>query len=215
MKGKRSGRAPRGNHKVVEEPQGKPINKASEKAQTPTASPGEILEHLGYEWWMFQSMISAVDRLPNHSPDRNSAIESMAIHGRALIEFFFDRKDGSYAATAWNVTNLGMGYPTRKKPQELVNWYDETGRRVAHLTEYRVREMGELDVKGVHDQLSKEIRRVIRELNVDPNWIGSRISIEDLNGPLTRINSMGGNTGASNAAPGLWTGPTPPPLASE
>jgi hypothetical protein len=77
-----------------------------------------ILHHLGYEWWMFRAGLELLQRVPGaHDPVRNVLIESIAVHGRALIYFFFHP---ATKPTDWNATHLGL--TTATEPGVLTKW---------------------------------------------------------------------------------------------
>jgi hypothetical protein len=57
------------------------------------ADPKEVLEHVGYEWWMFREtreLLRCAGK--EHSATRNALAEALTIHGRALVQFFYRKK---------------------------------------------------------------------------------------------------------------------------
>ena len=135
----------------------------------------EVLEHLGYEWWMFREAYELLRHAgAEHSATRNALVESLAIHGRVLTQFFYRPRRRS---TDWNVESLGMTLLAHdQEPSELADWYDKTSQHVAHLTEHRVIALASLSARKVRELLATCIDRVKTELaaELQENWIGNR-----------------------------------------
>jgi hypothetical protein len=101
------------------------------------ATQDEIVYFVGYEWWMFRAMRWALEKgIPfaphKNDPVRNAVADSLAIHGRALISFFWGTKKQT---TDLHVTDLGLYAPPWPPPPVLLTWHTDTNKRVAHLTE--------------------------------------------------------------------------------
>src|SRR5258706_16094438 len=91
--------------------------------------------HVGYEWWMFRASHALVQSLSNDDdPLRNALIESMVMHGRVLTEFFYFKKNDNYPDDI-NAEDLGMTRPST--PPELKKWWDDAGKRGAHVSKKR------------------------------------------------------------------------------
>ncbi len=94
----------------------------------------DILNHLGYEWWMLKSMRSILLELPPlNDPEHNALIESMNIHVRSLVSFFCNKPKGN----DWSVTHLGRSLRIVKRPEYLVDLLTNINKRIAHLTDTR------------------------------------------------------------------------------
>ncbi len=141
------------------------------------ATPAEVLEHLGYEWWMFRETYELIRCSGDkHTPERNAFVESLAIHGRALVQFFYFQKSKKHGGTNWNVTDLGMQLPVGQLPAELKVWYEETGQYVAHLTERRVSALASVKAGRVRALLAQYVDNVTTKMAAPlaPDWIGKR-----------------------------------------
>lgn len=142
------------------------------------ASRDEVLEHLGYEWWMFRESRELFRCADAADPaTRNAYAEALTIHGRALVGFFYPPKTKRFP-TDWDVGDFGMTLPAQdQKPPELEAWYEATGQHVAHLTDHRVRTLGQLPTQPVCVQLARCVERVkdhIGRNNMPADWIGDR-----------------------------------------
>ena len=166
----------------------------------PKANPVDVLEHLGYEWWMFRETRELFRCAGNEdNATRNALAEALTIHGRALVQFFYREK--RFVDTDWNLTDLDMELPSRdQEPAELTKWYNATGQYVAHLTQHRVQELGELKTRTVAELLSPCIEGVRARMGPDmpKGWIGDRaitLRCPDLGGESGPF----GATGATGA----------------
>jgi hypothetical protein len=156
----------------------------------------QILEHLGYEWWMFRQARELARSAGNtHSAARNAFVESTLIHGRALVQFFYFPKNGTHKDTDWNVTDLGLRL-FAQVPPVLKTWYEDTGKHVAHLTEHRINSLETLPDSDAAAELDECITRVKAHpgIAIPTDWIGDRATPTDPFGsPPTNL----GPTGAS------------------
>ncbi|MCC6309809.1 MAG: hypothetical protein IT345_02715 [Trueperaceae bacterium] len=136
----------------------------------------DVLHELGYEWWMFQNMAVILSGLDDvgHDPVRNALVESLVMHCRSLIDFFFK---GGYEprSTDWTSDkNLGIqridivGYPV------LSDWRENANKHVVHLTERRAIPVAVWHTGEVLKLLQERFESVRKEANVSPtgNWIG-------------------------------------------
>src|SRR4051812_26707403 len=84
---------------------------------------------------MFRTTHSLLARLPHHDdPVRNALIESMALHGRVLLDFFCEKpKDDDFG-----VEHLGIGMQRTNEPI-LKEWKLRAKKCVVHLTESRLK----------------------------------------------------------------------------
>ena len=120
----------------------------------------ELLRHAGVE----------------HGPTRNALVESLAIHGRALIEFFYLEDHKNH----WNLRDLGLkpiGHSNL--PDALEQWQDATNEYVAHLTEGRVKELAaKLPARATREALEKCVEWVKTEMAaaLPADWIGDRLT---------------------------------------
>jgi hypothetical protein len=142
----------------------------------PKANPIELLDHLGYEWWMFREtreLFRCAGQEDNAT--RNALAEVLTIHGRALVQFFYREK--RFEDTDWNVTDLGIDLPRPdQEPPELTKWYDATGQYVAHLTQHRAKLLQELKTRTVSELLGRCVEKVRAAMGRDmpKGWIGDR-----------------------------------------
>jgi len=147
-----------------------------------------VLFHFGYEWWMFRAAADLLQTLPgDDDPVRNALIESLAIHGRNLTCFFFDRKQW---ATDWNVTDLGHGLTIEKMPSQLATWRDDASKRCAHLTITRQNPLGTWDVDTGRRLIKERVDHVRKAFGQDmpEEWTGdlpttSKLLVEQSTGP--------------------------------
>jgi hypothetical protein len=133
------------------------------KCERPIDEPAadtEVLTHLCYEWAMFcrtQRILqggAVADRTV-----ANALVESNAIHGRALIDFFYPEEcfaDNGWTSLRFNV-DLGR---SGDRPPPLRRWYKATSQLVAHLTPGRVTQVRELDHRKVAELLRGYIDQV-------------------------------------------------------
>ena len=140
----------------------------------------DVLFHLGYEWWMFRAgcdLLAGISELDD--PVRNALVESLAIHGRGLVHFFYMSKK---SATDWNVTDLGSRFMLEAEPAVLRHWRQDTNRRVAHLTRTRSNPLHEWDAATAREVFANNIGEVRRLLvpDVPIDWIGDRPSASEL-----------------------------------
>jgi len=120
----------------------------------------EVLMHLGYEWWMLRStmrLLQCIGNNHNGDPVRNALLESLIIHCRGLIDFFFNGSQKK-RADDWTAENLGQH--RKDKPPGVSAWLEEANKRVAHITEKRAEPLGSWNIEAIRLLLSKEIDSV-------------------------------------------------------
>lgn len=132
----------------------------------------EILDHLGYEWWMFRSTWSALSKMPaNGDFVRNALLESLIIHARAMIDFFQAKTPD---ASDWTVDKLGRGLCRHALQDDVSKWRKEANKRIAHMTDWRAKPLSEWDVELIFQYLEPKVADVRRIFGVDfpENWVG-------------------------------------------
>ena len=133
----------------------------------------KVLYHLGYEWWMFRTTRDLLTRLPtSDDPVRNALVESLAIHGRGLVYFFYWKKRDE---TDWNASDL-TNFASEGEPCALKDWRRDTNQRVAHLTAKRANPLQEWRVAEAESLLQAKIDEVRQALGQElpDDWIGDR-----------------------------------------
>lgn len=131
----------------------------------------QILTHVEYEWWMFRSVFELLPvlNLESGNPVRCALLESLVIHGRNLISFFYREKKKEKKGveqTDWNITDFasyGLVLKTKEIPKSLDEWYENANKRVAHLTTTRGNPLSEWNAECVHSALCAEFTK-FREL---------------------------------------------------
>lgn len=175
-----------------------------------TTCQADVLSHLGYEWWMFRSMLQLLGGLARKGdPVRNAMVESLLMHGRALISFFHD---GRNKPSDWLVEDLNHGLTSTTTPPELQNWRNAANQRVAHLTTVRAIPLNDIDTGTVLTFISERIDEVRQCLGTDfpQNWLGDSPIVTDLLG-LTVHTGLTGSTQPSVSPSSLGlTGPARP-----
>jgi hypothetical protein len=167
------------------------------------------LHHLGYEWWMFRTTHFLLARLPHDDdPVRNALIESMALHGRVLFYFFFEKpKDDDFG-----VEHLGIGRQGTIEPI-LSHWKLSANKYVAHLTETR-RKPQIWDAGPVVAKLQSLVDEVRAHLGprLPEDWIGDRPPHTNLLALTTFGSTVAGSsfTGATGPSGSSSTGATGP-----
>jgi hypothetical protein len=128
--------------------------------------------HVGYEWWMFRASLALVQSLPKEDdPLRNALIESMVMHGRALTEFFYFKKNEKYPDDI-NAQDLGMSCPSL--PSELKKWWENAGNRVAHISKKRFGAWIDWDGRAPFNILGERIAELRKACSkeIGADWIG-------------------------------------------
>lgn len=173
----------------------------------------DLMHHLGYEWWMFRSTLAALKRLNSDQldgrddPVRNALVESMVLHGRALIDFFFKRGGTSHKSD-WTVESFELPDLKRKKVTEKsfeASWHAMASKRVMHMATERSEPAGSWDGDKLYELLDAEITSLFAHLPGSRNddWLGNA-STESL--LLARAFSKG----RSREGPVTPTGPASP-----
>lgn len=140
----------------------------------PSGNRAEILEHLGYEWWMFRSAHALLSEHGEEGdPVRNALVESLAIHGRNLAYFFHEKK--RRGKDDWNAEDLGLPL-VEPMPQALKDWCVEAHKRIAHLTATRMIALDSWKPGTIRPHLVERIAAVKRHVGEDmpTNWIGEQ-----------------------------------------
>jgi hypothetical protein len=146
----------------------------------------KVLYHLGYEWWMFRTTHFLLTLLPasddpgdpvRNDPVRNALVESLAVHGRGLVYFFYFKKRED---TDWNVTDLGIAL--EEEPTKLKDWRQDTNKRVVHLTDKRANPLQAWRVAEAQCFLQAKIEEVRQALGQDipDDWIGDHTASTQL-----------------------------------
>ena len=160
----------------------------------------ETLEHLGYEWWMFRCTWSALSTFPREADFvRNALLESLVIHARSLIEFFYAAKP---RPDDWTVDKLGHGLSRQSMPACVRTWKTEADKRVAHMTAYRRNPLAEWNVELIARHLEYKLENVKQALGdgFPPDWSG--------NDPLN--STFLAHAGSSDTSCAATLGPTGP-----
>lgn len=166
-----------------------------------SAKESDVLFHLGYEWWMFRATYALLQQLPiSDDPVRNALLESLLIHGRGLIDFFFDF---GHKPTDWVVSDLGIGLSVKARTPELSLWRIDVNKRVAHLTDTRKASLTDINIEPIFTELGKCISEVkaMLKANIPSDWIGDKDT-----GTLLVNTSVAGVAGSATGAIGA-TGP--------
>jgi hypothetical protein len=134
----------------------------------------QVLFHLGYEWWMFRATDALLQNLPPNAegdPVRNALVESLHIHGRALIDFFYKAKTDK---TDWVVDDLNCGVTTIEISAGLKAWRKNTNKRVAHLTDTRTISCAQFEVATTRKAIYERIGAVRKALGaaMPKDWHG-------------------------------------------
>jgi hypothetical protein len=133
----------------------------------------EILEHLGYEWWMFRCAHDLLSRLHGDGdPVRNALVESMAMHGRNLAHFFHAPKRPR--SDDWNIEDLGL--ESTPMPENLRAWCADVHTSVAHVTQARIDVFDVRTPGEIRPHLHGRIQAVQVHVGKDMprGWIGHR-----------------------------------------
>ncbi len=135
----------------------------------------EMLEHLGYEWWMFQSTWSALSTLP-HEADfvRNALLESLVIHARGMIEFYYFDRANTPRPDDWTVDKLRHGLSRQSMPADVRTWKMEADKRIAHMTVHRGKPLAEWNVELIARHLKAKLKNVKQTFGNDfpADWSG-------------------------------------------
>ena len=132
-----------------------------------------MLVHVGYEWWMFRATYAQLQTI-SEKPDvvQNALIESLAIHGRGLILFFYE----SRSAHSCDVTCKDYGMRRTKlsaKEKALSDWKRDADKRIAHVTDARLHDLTQWRTGAVHDALKGKIDelRTLLKAEIPQPWI--------------------------------------------
>jgi len=136
----------------------------------------KALHHLGYEWWMFRSTHAIVTALDwDDDPVRNALVESLVIHGRNLIDFFYTPpiKDDLVA----NHVRCRQ-QPPSYIPSALKEWREQAHKRIAHLTETRFEDYKMWKAGEVRSELETRLAGVRTAMGADmpEGWKGDTTS---------------------------------------
>jgi len=193
-----------------------------ENQRMPSKDHEEILFHLGYEWWMFRAAHDLLKNWGEEGPVRNALVESLAIHGRGLVDFFYKEeheKKEKGRKDDWRVTDLDLAL-TSPCPPVLSKWKEDVNKRVAHLTECRKNALlTEWKAKEVREELQRRIYEVKKKIgdNMPTGWTGDRqtgsgvIGSSSLGVPTgaVGVTGIGGSIPARSGSSGCL-GPTGP-----
>lgn len=166
----------------------------------------ELVHNLGYEWWMLRSAVHLLDRIDPrlHDPVRNALVESLVLHGRNLIHFFFSGRadwrgdwnaEKSLSMPRLNITD----YPT------INDWYEKANLHVLHLTTERANPVARWPSHELMKILEERVNTMSLQLadQLPEDWIGYR----DVGSVLVR--NLSGHNTSSRGREGP-TGPTDP-----
>ncbi|MBI2301007.1 MAG: hypothetical protein HYU66_19010 [Armatimonadetes bacterium] len=161
----------------------------------------QIVRHLGYEWWMFRAMRALLPMTGSDAdPVRNAAIESLAIHGRAIIDFFYLERTRADDWRAWDLdTTITPANQRAAMPQCLSNWHTLTSKLTAHMTNARASGVELSDLEDVYKALKSQIETLKASLGAGfaAAWQGDAATTSAL------IQAASGT--ASTSSPGLGT----------
>jgi hypothetical protein len=149
---------------------------------------GEILEPVGYEWWMFRSTDDWLACLhetypkPDSEPHvvvilTNAMIESRAVHGRALAQCFYVARPGqrtSFGSRSSDLTIKDLGLALEPLPDAVDAWCFETNKRIAHLTGERLVPQPGWETTRVKPLFEARIQEITRHFGSDmpSDWVG-------------------------------------------
>lgn len=132
-----------------------------------------VLKHLGYEWWMFRCMKELLPYVsPSDDPIRNAMAESLGIHGRDLIDFFYRPPT---KPDDWTVRDVAPEMvSTVPTPQHLTDWCVTVNKCVAHITNVRAEQLQLQDAQGVYDAIEAKISALKGVLGAEfpADWSG-------------------------------------------
>lgn len=168
-----------------------------------------ILHHVGYEWWMFRAALTTLERLADDKdePIRNALIETMVLHGRVLIDFFFKREGAFVVPGDWTVKEFGLEWPEASKGSFEYEWHKAASKRVVHMAGERAEPASSWNGNELRAILGGKIAWMLNEIDDKPedSWIGFT-DIQELRFPdLTD----GGAKRQGNVGPTLPAGPSP------
>lgn len=136
----------------------------------------EILHHLGYEWWMFRATHALLLGMPvSDDPKRNALLESLLMHTRQLIDFFFkveSEKGPRQSDLTVEKLDCGLSRQEERKDGDLWKWREMVNKRVLHLTEARRMPIAEWHLELPRRALQRCIDEIKEKLPVPPGWIG-------------------------------------------
>jgi hypothetical protein len=129
------------------------------------------LEHLGYEWWMFRSMSALLQTIAEsdawlRDPVRNAMVESLVVHGRGLVEFFFRPPvtPGARARGNEDARCDVLGVPPATASNFVDEWHDEASKRVVHFTHRRHAPLASWDTPRLLQELQPKMDEVRRSV---------------------------------------------------
>jgi hypothetical protein len=155
-----------------------------------------MLEHIGYEWWMFRadferlSVSDGKDRIAS-----NAYVESLAVHGRALIHFFYELKNSKTHDDDSLASDYGLPRPSVAPDTVIAKWKRATDKRIAHITKQRLNDDDDWNAWPT-DALYNELTLRVRELEavIEKRWPGTKLDYIDsvpriVTGPNTTTQS--------------------------
>jgi hypothetical protein len=137
--------------------------------------PAEILKHVGYEWWMMQSTRKLLNSMSfDADPVRNAVLESLLVHARALIDFFWKIPNQKPMISDWIVDNLGSNLKRDEMPSDIKDWREEVNKRIAHITDRRLDLLEDWHLDIIWSSLENKLAHVKSTLGTTfpDSWIG-------------------------------------------
>jgi len=171
-----------------------------------TSLESEILEHLGYEWWMIRETSFVLLNIPDIvNPIRNALLESINIHIRNLTGFFFHSKDKSqsFYKGDWTITQLNHNLTTTEMPDMLKNYAIEVNKRMVHITDQRSKTLPKWDIEIASNLLKERISQVKMAFATDfpDKWSGDADEMTSLQRKMLLVAIMFNNANLDGSIP--------------
>lgn len=184
----------------------------------------ELLHNLGYEWWMFRNAKIILDELDGFRDDpvRNALVESLVLHGRGLIDFFFKKaaRPQRKRPKDWTAADLGIDLLDLddKDFEDLNTWRENANKHVLHMTEERAQDsvswLSGVVLKHLEERFRVVQATVGRDLAADwiGNWqVASRLLVNHEPAPLQdRASGISDSKDSGGSSDSSKTGPTGP-----
>jgi hypothetical protein len=103
----------------------------------------KLKEELNYEFWMFTETCERLNQCQNSEFERNLLLESLAIHSRLLIDFFYGDKNPKYPndLIAQDFLSDDVNWKKERPPQTqlLIDAKYKADKQLAHLSRWRIK----------------------------------------------------------------------------
>lgn len=107
------------------------------------ATKEELMEHLDYEIWMFRETCNQLNLFQETLFERNLLLESLPIHTRVLLNFFYNDKNKKYQndLMAQDFLPDNVNWEGKRPPitKLLDNAKNKADKQLAHLNRWRVK----------------------------------------------------------------------------